>query len=78
MVTEIALLVPALLIMGAMLYTSYQLGMRTVGRMGIVFELTLLGVTAIGFVPLWLGTIVFVIAMYIIVTQRNETIGDKE
>ena len=78
LVTEIALLVPALLIMGAMLYTSYQLGMRTVGRMGIVFELTLLGVTAIGFVPLWLGTIVFVIAMYIIVTQRNETIGDKE
>jgi hypothetical protein len=78
LVTEMALLVPALLIMGAMLYTAYELGMRTVGRMGIIFELTLLGVTAIGFVPLWLGTIVFIIAIYVIITQRNETIGDKE
>ena len=77
-VAEIAIIIPSLLIMGAMLYTSFELGMRTVGRMGVIFILTLLGETAIGWIPIWMSAIIFIIAVYVIATSRNETIGDKE
>lgn len=78
LVTEIVLLVPSLLIMGAMLYTAYELGMRTVGRMGIIFELTLLGITAVGWIPIWMGSIIFIITAYIIIRGRNEPIGEQK